>query len=691
MQLPELEVASTQTFNKLYSRSCYGVIHMRRRDFLAAFAAPVQYRDYSRVLPDYLRRLADQAYQRRNRALAAVTSADAVKKRQQWARETFWKLIGGPLNNTPLRVRTTGGFERDGYRVEKLIYFSRPGLPIPANLYIPKIGSPPYPAVLFQMGHSLNGKAAAPYQYCCQGLAKLGFLVLAFDPMGQGERTYYPREGQNLTRLPSADDEHTVPGKQLLLTGDTSTRFQVWDAMRSLDVLASHPLADSKRLASTGNSGGGTLTMLLAAVDDRLACAAPACPNTENLACANFNPPGSTDDAEQDFIASGPEGFDRWDTLYPFAPKPLLILVSAKDFFGTYSPRYIENGREEFAKLQRMYTILGKRESVQWVESPLPHGLAPDMRLAIYNWFRRHLQGIETPLAEEPAVKAERDDTLYAAKTGNVVRDLDSTTPQRLAASRAASIVTPARPENLDRILSLDKPTATMTTLGSTTSRNGRIDAIEVASAAGVFVPAWLFHPKQAASGNPLAVLVEPAGRNARWNEDALCQQLAARGVTVCAADVRGIGDLRPEYPRHAPGHGRSHQEEEAFAWSSLMLGKPLVGQRVTDLVAVVRALRWPGPVTLAALGTMTIPALFAAAVEPAISRVYLAGGLRSYRWLVEQPEYSQPLANLLFDALRNLDIPEAVASLGPDRAVVEEEPLWDAETIFHRIVTMAR
>jgi len=664
---------------------------MRRRDFLAAFAAPVHYRDYSRVLPDYLRRLAADAYRRRNAALAQVSGADGVRRRQQWARETFWKLIGGPLNNTPLRVRKTGMFERDGYRVEKLVYFSRPGFPVPANLYIPKSGSPPYPGVLFQMGHSLNGKAAPAYQYCCQGLAKLGFLVLAFDPMGQGERTYYPRPGQNVTRLPSADDEHTVPGKQLLLTGDTSTRLQVWDAMRSLDVLASHPLADPKRLASTGNSGGGTLTMLLAAVDDRLACAAPACPNTENLACANFNPPGSTDDAEQDFIASGPEGFDRWDTLYPFAPRPLLILVSAKDFFGTYSPRYIENGREEFAKLQRVYGLLGRRDHLQWIESPLPHGLAPDMRLAIYNWFRRHLQGIETPLTEEPEVRAERDETLYATRTGSVLRDLDSLTPQRLAAARAASIVTPAHAENLERILSLDKPVAAMTSPGSTTSRNGRIEAIEVTSAPGVFVPAWLFHPNRKAKGHPLVVLVEPAGRNARWGEDALCQQLAARGVTVCATDVRGIGDLRPEFPRHAPGHARSHQEEEAFAWSSLMLGKPLVGQRVTDLLAVVRALRWPGRLTVAALGTMTVPALFAAALEPAIDAVYLAGGIPSFRSLVERQEFSYPLANLLFDALRHVDIPELAASLGPGRVLIEPEPLWDADAIFHRVVTTAR
>src|SRR5207237_5959041 len=113
----------------------------------------------------------------------------------------------------------------------------------------------------------------------------------------------------------------------MLLIGDTATGLQVWDAVRSLDYLAERTEVDPKRLGSTGQSGGGTLTMLLSAVDDRLAAAVVASGNTENFACAHFNPPGSTDDAEQDLIGSGPVGLDRCDVLYPIAPKPLLITV----------------------------------------------------------------------------------------------------------------------------------------------------------------------------------------------------------------------------------------------------------------------------------------------------------------------------------------------------------------------------
>ncbi len=656
---------------------------MERRYFLAlAGALPAlaqnrypgtNYRTYSRGLPDYLRKLAAQAYQKRNEALNLLSSPAAIAERKRWCREMFWTLAGGQPERTPLNARMTGSFEREHYRLDKVVYESRPGFHIPANLYVPLKHKPPFPGVLFQLGHSVNGKAAEPYQKCCQGLARLGYLVLAFDTMGQGERTYYPAPGDTLTRLGSADEEHTKPGRQMLLLGDTSTRMQTWDAVRSLDYLASHPLVDPARLGATGNSGGGTLSMMLACVDDRLAAAAISCPNSENFACADFNPPGSTDDAEQNFIGSGPVGFDRWDTLYPFAPKPLLVLVSAKDFFGTYSPSYISSGWEEFQKLQKIYAALGKSGRLEWTDTPLPHGLAHFMRVKIYDFFGRHLKNPPERVNDEPALKAENDRELWVTPSGSVVRSFDSKTPfqmnQRAPESRDFKLV------DLIEARLPDVP-AIARTIRRVPSTNVDVEAIEVNTADGVFVPSWLFLPRRQDSSKPALLIAEPQGRNSRAGEGGLYHELAEAGCVVCAIDVRGVGDMVPEAGRGAPRYTVPHIEEEHYAWASLMLGKPLAGQRAVDLARVAQALRAHAAVearrvVLCASGKMTVPALFAAALDAGITGLYLSGGLVSFRSLVETENYRYPFANFVPKLLLHTDLPQLARSLAPRKVTL--------------------
>ncbi len=495
---------------------------LTRRSLICALPAVCcraeSYPNYPRCLPDFLRGLAADACARRAAAIEELRTAERVEARQQWARATFWKLIGGMPERTPLAARTTGGFERERYRLEKLVYQSRPGEWISANLYLPKAGSPPFPGVLFQMGHSVHGKAEGTYQSCCQGLAQLGFAVLAFDPLGQGERTNYPGP-DGLTRLGSADAEHTLPGKQLLLAGETITRLMVWDAVRSLDVLASHPLVDARRLASAGQSGGGTLTMMLAAVEERLAAAVVSSGNTENVACPDFLPPGSVDDAEQNFINSGPLGFDRWDLLWPFAPRPLLILSSAKDFFGTYSPNYEANGRQEFARLQAAYRVLGKEKQLAQAETPAPHALSYFLRLQLYEWLSRWLKGDDSAIAEEPPVAPEPDNRLWAGPTGNVVRDFGSATPVIAARGRLRPLPRrpPGKQPDLRGLLNIERVDAApqLRVLGAVPFRGGKMLAVDAETASGVHVPAWVLRPDQRV--DKLIFIIEPGGRNQRW------------------------------------------------------------------------------------------------------------------------------------------------------------------------------
>lgn len=628
----------------------------------------VPYPTYSRCLPDYLRSLASDAYQRRRTAMRKLSTPDAIHARQKWARETFLRIAGGLPDRTPLNLRVTGKFEREAYRVEKLVYESQPGFFVSANLYLPKSGSPPFPGVLFQMGHTPNGKAGGTYQRACQGLAQLGYVVLGFDPVGQGERINYPGP-IGATRLTSVDEEHSKPGRQMLLVGDTMARMQLWDAIRSLDVLASHPSVDQSRLASTGQSGGGTLTMMLAGADDRLAAAAVSSGNTENVVCADYHPPGATDDAEQDFAGSAPLGFDRWDVLWPFAPKPLLIITSAHDFFGTYSPTYESNGLEEYGYLHAGYATLGAAGKIAHYESPLPHGLSYEQRVAIYQFFERWLKGSEQRIEVEPPVAPEKDETLWAAPGGSVVRGLHSKTPFQLLGEKAAALK-PARGSALAEVLGIEARPSAARILGRVQSSGCSIAAMEAQSAPQVWVPAWVFEPAQ--RSRTVLVLLDPNGRNHDWQEGGLCHKLALAGIAVCAADVRGIGDLRPEFSPGAADYEREHEDEENYGWGSLILGRSLLGQRVADILAVVRAISDRADrVTIAARGRLTVAALWASAMESRIARLYLVEPLVSWRNIVETENYTHPFSNFVPDILRHTDLPQLAAQCAPRPVVL--------------------
>jgi Acetyl xylan esterase (AXE1) len=451
------------------------------------------------------------------------------------------------------------------------------------------------------------------------------------------------------------------------------TGMQTWDAVRSLDVLASHPLVDPKRLASTGQSGGATVTMMLAAVDDRLACAAVSSGNTENFACANFHPPGSTDDAEQNLVGSGPLGFDRWDLLWPIAPKPLLVLTSAKDFFGTYSPNYEDNGLEEYGRLDAAYRLLGKPDHLARFESPLPHGLSYVLRLEIYRWLTRWLQDAPK-IDEEPPVAPEPDRILWATESGSVVRDLRSKTPFQRSREAARTIKTPSKPVDLPSLLGMGPMPSDprLRELSRVPSRDCDILAVEIPTAERVWAPAWIFVPKQ--SAQRLLIVLDPSGRNAHWMEGGLYQRLAAAGTVVCAPDVRGIGDLRPEYSAGAPGYTGERENEENYAWASLMLGHGLLGQRVTDLKAVIQAVsaaKWGGTPLLAARGQLTIPALCAAFLSPNVAGLYLTEHLISWRSLVETETYHHPFANFVPDVLRSTDLAAIAAALAPRKITI--------------------
>src|SRR5438132_4325854 len=397
--------------------------------------------DYSGDLQRYLVRLSNDARERRKRVINAISTRQEVLDRQKMVAAELWKMLGGPLDRTALNARVTGIVERPGYRIENVTFESRPRLHVTANLYVPA-GTRRLPAILSPLGHSVNGKAWPSYQRLFSNLARKGYVVLAYDPFGQGERIEYPgsRPGQSV--LGGGTSEHEYAGRRLILLGANFGLFRAWDGIRGIDYLLTRAEVDPERIGCCGQSGGGTLTQFLAALDSRIGVAVVSMGNTENLVEENVEPPGSADDAEQNIVPALARGIDRADLLYAFAPKPLLMGITLHDAGHTYSPEYVAGARDFLDEYRHAYGLLGAGDRVALQATTVSHGYVYEMRRATYAWFNRWFE-MKNVDDDETSQAVESEATLYVTPTGFVTTSLGGETALSLTQQMAQEIHTP--------------------------------------------------------------------------------------------------------------------------------------------------------------------------------------------------------------------------------------------------------
>ena len=286
----------------------------------------------------------------RQARVAALSTRDAVLARQRDVRVQMAESLGLlPEVRTPLQAVVTRTTPREGYRIEHVRFESAPGFHVTANAYVPD-GPGPFPAVVGTAGHADEGKASPVYQHAWVSLARRGFLVLAIDPFGQGERVEYPDAAGTGSRVGIGTREHSMTGQQVLLTGRTIGAYMVRDMQRALDYLIARPDVDATRLAVAGNSGGGTQAALLGAVDARLAAVVVSCYMTSWKEM--WAVPGPQD-AEQILPGFVSRGLDFADFAIAVAPRGFLVSSAIKDFFP------IAGSRAASAELTRLYGLLG--------------------------------------------------------------------------------------------------------------------------------------------------------------------------------------------------------------------------------------------------------------------------------------------------------------------------------------------
>jgi len=215
-------------------------------------------KDYPDMLLNYLVRRLNALSNRWDQDRTRITEPVQIEARNRFVREKLLEMIHGLPERTPLNPRVVRSFDREGYRVQNVMFQSRPDLWVPGNLYVPTSGKGPYPGIISPCGHYMLARMDPALQYAYINLARNGFVVLAYDPIGQGERRYYRNPVTNTTEV-SEDPvfEHSMPGQLMLLIGENLTQMRIWDGIRAIDYLLTRPEVDSQKVGCTGHSGGG--------------------------------------------------------------------------------------------------------------------------------------------------------------------------------------------------------------------------------------------------------------------------------------------------------------------------------------------------------------------------------------------------------------------------------------------------
>ncbi len=234
-------------------------------------------------------------------------------------------------------------------------------------------------------------------------LAKSGMAALCYDPIGQGER-HQILQPDGRPRFENGV-EHMLVAPGSILLGRSAATYRIWDGIRGLDYLESREDIDLQRLGLTGNSGGGLVTTLLMALDERVACAAPSCYITPVKEMLETNGPG---DSEQQVYGEITQGLGHADYLMIRAPKPTLICAATQDDMFDISGSW-----RSLREAKRFYGRLGYPERVDLVEADVVHGFFRPLREGIARWMRRWLIGIDDAVVEtDSSLLSEEEGTL---------------------------------------------------------------------------------------------------------------------------------------------------------------------------------------------------------------------------------------------------------------------------------------
>ncbi|MEA2063387.1 MAG: metalloendopeptidase, partial [Gemmatimonadota bacterium] len=499
-------------------------------------------------------------------------------------------------------------------------------------------------------------------------------VALTVDPICQGERfQILKQDGTPATR--GGTTTHTLFAAGAMLAGTSTVAYEAWDNIRSLDYLISRPEVIADKIGCTGTSGGGTQTHFLMALDDRIAVAAPSCAQADR---------GRTSCGCQILAGVRAAGIRPSDYSALFAPKPLLMLAGRKDYIRINSVRRL------YHQVKDVYTALGHADCVDLFESEDKHGLHKSHRQAVVRWMRRWFLNDNEVVVEPDSLIIQKDEDLWVTGTGQVgsnwknvvnVAELNLERARQLSSEREKFRKEHTRDEYLAEIKRLigirDRRCKPVAKSAGTIQRKGYcIEKIVIHRKGEVPVPGLLFLPEGKPGRLPAVLYVDGRGKSAAAGPDGPIARLVSEGRVVLAIDVRGFGETADD-PEGVNRFGlrrnakKYWNNEYGNAFDAIVLGRPLLGQRVEDILAAFDVLAArkdvnPGSINLTGIGHAGPVALHAAALDSRIAGVTIQKSIKSWVEVVAAPLSHDNLTHVVPFALTRYDLPDLVQAISP-------------------------
>lgn len=631
--------------------------------------AVLPYWKYYNNQPEVLyRHLCGQAFGQlaaRKKLIQSLKTQQDWQKRQMLVRQKLQEAIGAFPEKTPLNPVVTGKVERDGITVEKLYFESMSNYYVTAALFMPAGKHEKLPAIVFCSGHGAPAFRSGVYQQMVLNYARKGFAVLAFDPIGQGERIQYGKSdgGKRFSDL-KPTLEHSYPGTQSFIAGITPAMYFIWDGIRAVDYLLTRPEIDGSRIGVTGRSGGGTQSAYIAAMDPRIRAAAPECYLTTYDKLLRSNGP---QDAEQILTSMLAKGLDLGDLVEVRAPKPTLMVTTTRDMFS------MDGARELFDEAKKAYKALGAEANLDKVEDDAGHASTPKNREATYAFFQKYLQNPGSSTDEKiPLFSA---DELKVTPTGSVFTSLKSETllsltqKRTLALAPRKTIDNPMQSIN-KQVIGLSgylKPILGEVIFSGKFPHDGYdLERYLVKGPGAYYLPVLWFKPKQATDKTIL--YIDSKGKAAAARKGGVAEQLLRAGYNVVLPDLSGAGELANAA---LPGGDSQIDSTSLNLWfAGILTQKSLVAVRMEEIQLLTEFIQKKVGTTLISavgVGTFVPDVLHATLLNPAIGRLALLNGLATYRSLLEQEQYlPRYVPSVVAGAIATYDLPDLVAALAP-------------------------